>query len=202
MIAGAAAEPQSPPSSTLSKAARLRQLFRRPEPFYCIAAFDSPSARLVETALESAAQRGTAAMTHGTSAARAATSDPISARTASISPSSARSAAIRPRCPSSRAWTVRSTARIASGACAAPRSPLGTRGTSLAPPSRSHDPGRQPTRVVSLPNPRPAGPTRHVPAPRVSCESAGRSRPSALDASPDLNRKLRRGCRLRGQESA
>ncbi|MSV27158.1 MAG: isocitrate lyase/PEP mutase family protein [Bryobacterales bacterium] len=42
--------PQAPANSTASKAARLRQLLRRPEPFYCIAAFDSPSARLVELA--------------------------------------------------------------------------------------------------------------------------------------------------------
>ena len=38
----------SSPSVPMSKAARLRQLLRRPEPFYCISAFDSPSARLVE----------------------------------------------------------------------------------------------------------------------------------------------------------
>ena len=31
-----------------AKSAKLRQLMQRPEPFYCIAAFDGPSARLVE----------------------------------------------------------------------------------------------------------------------------------------------------------
>jgi len=43
----AAAQPQNT-SAPISKAAKLRQLLRRPEPFYCISAFDSPSARLVE----------------------------------------------------------------------------------------------------------------------------------------------------------
>ena len=48
MVAPPTPATQAPPASPTSKAARLRQLLRRPEPFYCIAAFDSPSARLVE----------------------------------------------------------------------------------------------------------------------------------------------------------
>jgi len=45
--APAAPAMQAQPNS-LTKAARLRQLLRRPEPFYCIAAFDGPSARIIE----------------------------------------------------------------------------------------------------------------------------------------------------------
>ena len=42
------AAPQAQTKAPRSKAARLQELLRRPQPFYCIAAFDGPSARLVE----------------------------------------------------------------------------------------------------------------------------------------------------------
>jgi 2-methylisocitrate lyase-like PEP mutase family enzyme len=48
MVAPSAPAMQAPTNSTASKAARLRQLLGRPEPFFCISAFDSPSARLLE----------------------------------------------------------------------------------------------------------------------------------------------------------
>jgi hypothetical protein len=49
MMAGAApVAAQRAEEGNTSKAARLQQLFARPGSFYCLAAFDGPSARLVE----------------------------------------------------------------------------------------------------------------------------------------------------------
>src|SRR5687768_6746191 len=49
MMAGAApVAAQRPEEGNTSKAARLQQLFAGPGSFYCLAAFDGPSARLVE----------------------------------------------------------------------------------------------------------------------------------------------------------
>lgn len=65
-VVSPAAQPQNP-SAPISKGARLRQLLRRPEPFYCISAFDSPSARLIElTGFEAIYSGGSLmAMEHG-----------------------------------------------------------------------------------------------------------------------------------------
>jgi 2-methylisocitrate lyase-like PEP mutase family enzyme len=65
-MASPAAEPQNP-KPPMSNGARLRQLLKRPEPFYCISAFDSPSARLIELAGFEAIYSGGSlmAMEHG-----------------------------------------------------------------------------------------------------------------------------------------
>ncbi len=87
-----------------------------------------------------------AAMTAERVVATAATAHP-----ARCSQRPARTAATRRESRSARRAASPSIARTASGRCAAPRSPLGTRGRCLAPPSRSLDPGCQPPRVVSYP---------------------------------------------------
>ena len=48
MATATPAAAQTQRATPISKAARLRQLLQRQEPFYCINAFDGPSARLIE----------------------------------------------------------------------------------------------------------------------------------------------------------